>query len=56
MTETIDTFCDVEEAIADLTAMNDARRPDPRILSEIERLDARLRHIEQSKPVFLQPA
>ncbi|MDZ4687268.1 MAG: hypothetical protein SH850_19505 [Planctomycetaceae bacterium] len=56
MTETIDTFCDVEEAIADLTAMNDARRPDPRILSEIERLNARLRHIEQSEPVFAQRA
>lgn len=56
MTETIDTFCQVEAAIAVLEAMKDTSGPDPRLLSEIERLNDRLRHLEQSKPVFLQLA
>jgi hypothetical protein len=56
MTETIDTICDVEDAIADLEAIIDAHRPDPRLVSELQRLDDRLRHLEQAEPVFAQPA
>jgi hypothetical protein len=55
MNETIDTICDVEDAIADLQAMIDDGHPDPRLVSEIERLDDRLRQLEQSEPVFAQP-
>jgi hypothetical protein len=56
MTELIDIICDVEEAIADLQAMADDQRPDPRLVSEIRRLDDRIRHLEETQPVFRQPA
>lgn len=52
MYEPMDTICDVEEAIADLEAMSDVRRPDPRLVSEIQPLDHRLWHIQASEPVF----
>jgi len=56
MNEPIDMICAVEEAIADLQAMIDARGPEPCLVSEIQRLDERIRHIEQTWPVFAQPA
>lgn len=56
MTEPIDIICEVEDAIADLQALSDADCPDPRILSEIRRLDNRLRHYEATLPIFVQPA
>jgi hypothetical protein len=56
MNEPIDIITNVEDAITDLQAMIDARRPDPRLVSEIERLDDRLQQIEQSQPVFSRPA
>lgn len=56
MSEPADIIYEVEDAIAELQALTDADCPDPRIVSEIRRLDNRLRRFEAWQPVFVQPA
>lgn len=55
MTEIIDTILDVEDAIAELHAMN-GDVSDPKIETEIRRLDERLRYFDETQAIFAQPA
>ena len=56
MNEPMGLICDVEEAITNLEVMIDAHCPEPRLVSEIQRLDRRLRLIRASEPIFSRPA
>jgi hypothetical protein len=56
MNEPMDLICDVEEAITNLEVMIDAHCPEPQLVSEIQRLDRRLRLIRASEPIFSRPA